>query len=271
MINLLKGEFYKLFKSRAFYVSAAAAAAFVIFIYGMTFTVDEIRSGKIENGSTYVVSEEVPILGQMSDLDVLQQLYANCNIFVIVIFASIFVIGEYANGTVKNVVGKGYARWKIFVSKFISVSVATVLFMLVTTAGSLIAGNIFLKNQTYNQAYFTDLFLYIGIQILISIGICSMSILIAEVSRTFGAGITINFVIATFSTMITAGLDLLVQLAVPDTKFTFSDYWLFDLVEKCPVKDISTEVPVRIILVGIVWLVFTAGLGALHFKKADIK
>lgn len=276
MINLLKGEFYKLFRSRAFYVSAAVSVFFVIFMYGMLVTADKVQSGQMDNGTGGVVVEngqenEPPILEQLGNLDVLQQLYANCNRFLIVVFASIFVIGEYTNGAVKNVVGKGYTRWQIFLSKFISVSAATIIFMLITTAASLIAGRMVLVNQTYDHAFFTDLFTYLGIQTLLSVGICGMSMLVAEVCRSLGAGITINFLIATFSSLVMTGLDLLVRLAAPGTDFSFSDYWLFGMQENCPMAGVSADVPVRIIVVGLVWLVLCAGLGLWHFKKADIK
>lgn len=278
MINLLKGEFYKLFKSRAFYICAMVAVVSVIFMYGMLITADGIERGNIENGFGGVhVSDDSGLdsteflLEQMTSLEVLQQLYGSFGGFITVVFVSIFVVGEYTNGAVKNVVGKGYTRGKIFAAKYISTSAATVLLLLVMTVVSTLCGSVILTDQTFDSAFLKDMFQFVGIQFLLGTGLSGVGILIAELCRTLGAGITISIGIVTFSTMVTGALDLLVRLAMPDTKFSFADYWLLDLMEKCPLKDIGTDFAVRAVFVGIVWLVFTAGLGALHFKKADIK
>lgn len=278
MINLLKGEFYKLFKSRAFYICAVVAVVSVIFVYGMLITADGIEKGKIENGTVGVhvyedsrQDDAVSLLEQMTSLDVLQQLYGSFGGFITVVFVSIFVVGEYTNGAVKNVVGKGYTRGKIFAAKYISTSAATALLQLVITVVSILCGSVILTDQTFDSAFLKDMFQFVGIQFLLGTGLSGVGILIAELCRTLGAGITISIGIVTFSTMVTGALDLLVRLAMPDTKFSFADYWLLDLMEKCPLKDIGTDFAVRTVFVGIAWLVFTAGFGALHFKKADIK
>lgn len=276
MINLLKGEFYKLFKSRAFYVCTAIAVFTVILVYGMLVMADGIQSGELDNGTGGVVVEssqenEPPILEQMTNAGVLQQVYASFGAFIIVSFVSIFVIGEYTNGAVKNVVGKGYPRWKIFAAKYISALTATIILMIVMAVVNLICGMILLKGQTVDQAFFINLLQFTGIELLLGAGLAGISILVSELCRTLGAGITIGIGIVTFSSVVTGLLDLAVKLVNPDSAFTFADYWVLDLLGSCPVEDINADFVIRAVLVGMAWLAAAAGLGLLHFKKADIK
>ena len=60
--------------------------------------------------------------------------------FATAVFAAIFVIGEYINGAAKNIVGKGYARWQIFLAKYIVVMASAVLQLLVLSAVAIICG-----------------------------------------------------------------------------------------------------------------------------------
>lgn len=278
MINLLKGEVYKLIKSRAFYVSCLVAVISVIFIHGMLYTASRIQSGEMENGSAgVVVSKEemqessVPLLEEITTLDVLQQMYANFTVFFIAVFISIFVVGEYVNGVIKNVVGKGYARWKIFASKYIMSVLATAFLMLLMTVVAVIIGSFVRKGQVAGGAAFAEILKYVGIQLLICIAYCGVVVTISELCRSMGAGIAVNFAIATFSVVIVIAFDHLVQLILPQSDFKVSSYWLVSLMSECPIKDMGVDFVLHAVIVSVVWIIITAGTGIFHFKKADVK
>ncbi len=278
MFNLLKGECYKLIKSKAFYISCLVAVISVIFVYGMLITASKIQSGEMENGAAgVVVSEEemqessTPVLEKITSLDVLQQMYANFTVFIIAVFISIFVIGEYSNGVIKNVVGKGYARWKIFLSKYFFSIVTAVFFMILMTVVTVIVGCFVGEGQVAGGTFFMDLLRYAGIQLIICIAFCGVIVTVSELCRTLGAGIAINFAIATFSTVVAMGLDYLVQLILPRSDFKVSAYWCVSLMSDCPIKDMDVKFILHVLIVSAAWIVITAGAGIFHFNKADIK
>ncbi|MDE6608204.1 MAG: ABC transporter permease [Lachnospiraceae bacterium] len=278
MFNLLKGEFYKLFKSKALYVSCLVAVISVIFVYGMLIVASKIQSGEIDNGSAgvYVTGEEmgesgVSIMEEMTILDVLQQLFGNFGTFFIAVLVPILVVGEYTSGAIKNVVGKGYARWKIFASKYISSVIASILLMLLMVIVTVLCGYFVGKGQEINATFFLELFCFAGIQLCIGAALSGVVITIGELSRSLGVGIAISFGSVVFSTLITAGLDLLVHFVLPESDFKFSAYWLVDLIMECPLRNIETGFIVRALAVSAAWIVIAAGIGGFHFKKADIK
>lgn len=278
MINLLKGEVYKLLKSRAFYVTCLVGIVSVIFLYGMLITASKIQNGEVENGSVgVVVSDEemqgssVPILEELTTLDILQQMYPNFTVFFIAVFISIFVIGEYTNGVIKNIVGKGYARWKIFISKYVMSVLAASFLMILTTVVTVIIGSIVGAGQAAGGVLFADILKYVGIQLLLCIAYCGVVVTVSELCRSLGAGIAVNFAIATFSVIVVIALDHLVQLILPQSDFRVSSYWLIGLMSECPVKDIGVEVVLHIVIVSVIWIIITAGIGIFHFKKSDVK
>ena len=116
MINLLKAELYKLQKSRSFWVSGALIVLFAVSIYLFYVLLrDGMINGMDQEGA--VIQGELPALGI---LDILRQIFANRNAVIFAtIFVSLFVLGDYSSGAVKNFEGKGLRREEIYLAKFL--------------------------------------------------------------------------------------------------------------------------------------------------------
>ena len=112
MINLMRGELYKLFKSKCFYVCSIVLVSFVLLMYGMFSLVDMVdkeeaaMAGNV--GITVSVEtnmpEELPIWEQMGVIDLVQMMFSSMGSLLIAIFASVFVCSEYTCGAIKNIV-----------------------------------------------------------------------------------------------------------------------------------------------------------------------
>lgn len=273
MINLLSGEFYKLRKSKCVYICGLIMVVFVFLLYGVLFLADKIQKNEAENGSFGIVVEEQnegnasPILDEVGILDVAQQCYGSISQIIVAIFACIFVIGEYGHGAIKNVMGKGYARWKIFLAKYISVTVASVLMMIIMSIVNLLCGGIFIGTDGWNREFYQDWFGYTGIQILFGVALIGIIIVISEICRNLGSGISVSICLITFSSILTAGLNLLFF----KWNFKVSDYWVLDLITNCPLTNIESDFLVRAIVSSVLWIVLSLGIGALHIQKADVK
>lgn len=277
MINLLRGEFYKLRKSKCVYICGIVMIVFVLFLYGTLYLADRIQQGEMENGSYgFFVSEELEgkdgqeplsVWDTVGILDVEQQMFSNFAWIILTVFSSVFVIGEYGNGTVKNMVGKGYERWKIFLAKYIATTVTAILMLLIMAGATLILGTIFRGTDGLNREFYQNLCSYTGIQILFGAVLIGIVIAVSEVCRNLGAGIAISIGIISFSSLITAGLDLVFH----KWNFKPSDYWITDLIVNCPVTDIDKNFLIRAVITSVVWIVLIFGMGVLHFGKADVK
>lgn len=276
MLNLLHGEFYKLRKSKCVYICCILMILSVMLVYGMLALADKIQNGEAENGSFgVVVSEEAVENGEavssvwegIGVLDIAQQLYGSFSAVIIAIFASIFVIGEYGHGAIKNVTGKGYARWKIFLSKYLSTMVIAGILLIIMAIANLICGSIFIGTDGWNGTFWEDWICYTGIQLLFGIALVGIIVGISEICRNLGSGISVSICLVVFSTLVTGGLDLI--FFKWDLKP--SNYWLMDLISNCPLADMESDFVVRAVIASAMWIVLSLGIGGLHFKKADVK
>jgi len=114
MLNMLHGEFYKLKKSRSFYISILIAMGLILLLYATLHMVDNIheeeQSGNtriVVKGEEEVVLDEegnvVPISQQVGIMGIVQQMFdSHFTEFIIAIFISIFVTAEFGNGAIKN-------------------------------------------------------------------------------------------------------------------------------------------------------------------------
>lgn len=149
MPKLMYSEFYKLRKSKSFYICGIVTIVFVLLVYGTFFLMDKAQQEHVENGSYGVtvtvenVEENAPVWDSIEILDVEQQMFGGFAGIIIAVFSAIFVIGEYGNGAMKNITGKGYARWKIFLTKYIATGIAVILLLLFMVFAVVLFGIIF--------------------------------------------------------------------------------------------------------------------------------
>lgn len=288
MINLLSGEFYKLRKSRAFYICCLVAVFLTALVYGMLFLADFVQRGKVANGTAGVyvsvaedkgeLQEEASgrLLEEIGIMEVLQQMISNSASIVMVVFAAIFVIGEYGTGAIKNIVGKGYRREKIFLAKYIVTMAAGLVLLAVTVTATVLAGAVIMQiagiKQDWSGAFFVDLVQYCGVQCLLGAAIVGVVAAISEICRNMAAGIAIGIgLLSGLSGLLVNALDFFVRWLFPQSTFRIGDYWILNLMAECPLWDIKASYALHASLVGMAWIILMAGAGILHFKRADIK
>lgn len=273
MINLLYGEFYKLRKSKCVYICCMILIVCVAFIYGMFVIADKIQKGEAENSPLVMVEVEnnteaaSSIWEEISVLDIAQQLFGAFAGIITAIFASIFVIGEYGHGAIKNVTGKGYARWKIFFAKYLSTTLVTVLMLIIMSIANLLCGIIFMGTDGLNMEFYQNWCSYTGIQLLFGAALVGIIIVISEICRNLGTGISIGICLVSLSSLVTGGLDMVFYR----WNMKPSDYWITDLISNCPITNIDSEFMIRAVAASVVWIVLSLCIGGLHFQKADVK
>ncbi len=279
MVNLFKGEFYKLRKAKSFYICCMVFAVCIVMVYGMIIMAEKIQKGEMQNGSYGVVvneesmaeeGQEAPA-AEVSVLEVLGQMMASFGIVTTAIFIAVFVVGDYGNGAVKNIVGKGMARWKIFVVKYSFTILAAAALLLVMTVLTVLAGIIFKGTGILSAQFFREIGIYAGIQMMLGLALAGIIVFVSELCRNLSAAISIGIGILLFSSLLTGLLDVGARFLLPNAGFRFSDYWIVDLISNCPIKDIESGFILRAVIMTIVWTALSLAAGIWHFKKADIK
>lgn len=279
MINLLSAEFYKIRKSKAIYIGILVAAALVLLIYGSLAMIDKINQGEVANGTAGIIvfpnAEEAEMVGapqsimqEIGVIGVLQQMFGGHFVGIIAaVLVSIFVIREFSTGTIKNLVGKGHTRLTIFFAKMIPTIALTLVFEALVAAVSICMGIPFMGWDAFSATAWENVAVYVGLQLLFGAAVAVIYMLVGELTRNLAAGISVSIGVLMFSTTLTAGLDLVFH----GMEFQPSKYWVLDLMSSCHIADFPSEFIVRSVTVSIVWCLIASALGALHFRKADVK
>ncbi len=276
MINLLNGEWYKLGKSRSFLVCCICIVASVCLLYGMLFLVDEVQKGNVENGTAGVfvtVDGQEPLSGQsvfesVTVGEILQNIMVVFVVLISGIFNIIFVVGEYGNGAMKNLAGKGYSRGKIFAAKHMVCMLTTEIMVLLSAILNYALGCIFIGKACLEGAVLKDYVIYVLLISALVVAINSIIAVISEISRSLAVGIVVVVCVAGgISSLLFNALDLLLH----NFSVQPSSYWLTNLMEECPVSGFETEIVLRIVISVVVWFGVSFAAGMWHFHKADIK
>lgn len=183
MQNLLKSDFYKLFRMKSFYVCCIISAA----IAAIAMFISSQLNQMMEDISNSVMTIENVLPTMLSP--------ASTDCFILIIIGvCLFITIEYNAGTLKNIAARGFKREYIFLSKLIVCIVEALIITLCFAVSCVIFGLIFLGTPAggFGDGYFAELFTTYGVDILILIGYVSLIAMIAYLIRTNGGTIAIT-------------------------------------------------------------------------------
>ena len=129
MFKLLNFEFRKLIRQKSFYICIAAMLALLV---GSAYTT-ELMTAKS--------GVEDPSLSGISYL--MEAISGSALSAVLAVFIPLFICEDYASGTIRNIVTRGFSRLEIFIAKLIAVLAATVLMTAVCLAAAYLVGTAF--------------------------------------------------------------------------------------------------------------------------------
>lgn len=279
MRNLLKSDFYKLFRMKSFYVCCIVAA--VISVVSMSL-----------NAAVNSMTES------FGDIDVSVQTTSFENIlynlispdgdwFILAIIGvSLFVTIEYNSGTLKNIAARGFKRENIFFSKLIVCIVETFIITLCFALACVISGALMLGVPAggFNDDFWKVFLTMCGVDILILIGYTCFIVMVAYLVRTNGGTIALSlcahYLIPTVLVMFNA-----TQLVSPESTSSDLEKLIsystnpYGNVAYCWIGTLGGTVGESYhngtiyipILIAIAYIVVTSFLGMLTFKKRDIK
>ena len=117
-MNLIKYELKRLFKSKGFYILLAVCIGLSII---SVLTQNLIYKASLETDNPITIYSTASIKSSFSGSMVMM---------IAAIFTAIFVTDEYQTGTIKTVMSKGFSKNQIYLSKYLSSLLATLLFYL---------------------------------------------------------------------------------------------------------------------------------------------
>jgi len=266
MVRLLRSDFYRLFKSKSFYICTIVA---MVVVSGSAFLME--WSYRMMSSSTDA-SVSVAAASQLFQDGItygLSIFYGGNSLLYIAIITAIFVTSEFVFGTMKNAVSKGFPKYQIYLSKLITMTATTfilvlLMFIAATISATIITGEI----GAFTGAYTGQILIMIGVELILHAALTAVFVMIANTVRNNGGVIAINIIgILTFAPLIYIALELLFK-----NKVKFSIYgiqnnmMLFAQNIAPPSEDI-----LRAILVGVSFFAITTALGIFAFNKMDVK
>lgn len=261
MNRLIQSDFYRLFKSKSYYICTGVALFLLI------------TNVLLANWLTISAGEENPMYAIFPYKDGISYgltVFSNSNILMIIaIFTAIFVTAEFAHGTMKNAVSKGFSKLQIYLSKMITMTAAAFLVFLVSFIAAVITTTIITGTVgEFTGEYVGYIFKTIGIELLLNVALTSVLVMVSMIFRNLGGVIAIDIIgVLTLGTLIFSLLELLF-----DGKIKFTEFSLLNNISLYAINQaVDGSDYLRSTIVAIAFLVVSSALGIFAFKKADVK
>lgn len=252
MINLIKMEFFRLFKSKTTYITFLFVIIFSFILFGMSCTLGEqSEAGNLEENNVMYTEvsddEAVDIKGGAgvgfvaasftSDTSVifecLVENFLSSGVFLIFIgiFATNTVCNKYKSGFQKNLNIYSKKKWQLIVSENLPLiafaAIEIILIALIYMLCSVLYFNDFSIGSKIN------IIRYLAMQILMHYAFATLIMCIAELIRGKVVGITVTCMLGLgFGTLVTNNLDRIFGLE----KFSITEHTVVYNVKLMPIK-----------------------------------
>lgn len=280
MLNLLKSDLYRFFKSKQLIIISIIALVFAIMVPALNYILQGVISKLTEE--EVVISElraTSSALARMQDALNPGSLFG----FLLPIFVSIILASDFKDGTIRNKIITGISRYRVNASNFLATAIFIVTVMvgygIVTFIMSLIFFGVFPQNvDTAN--FIGNLFLTLFFDVLSYIFVASLILLLVNIFRTQGIS-AFMYIVALFGFQFVGGIFLAIINVIEayetnmEGLITFLNVfqWInpFCMMNTLTISDYDTADIVSNIISPIAWSVLNYYLAYLLMKKKDIK
>ena len=261
MRNILKSDFYKLKKSKAFWIcSLLCIAIAVMMVVAMQAGLSRASSMRDQREAAQFTA----LADNASGVFALEQfLPMGFNLIFIGVFVAIFVSSEFGSGTMKNTLSRGAERLKVFFSKFIVCSVAALIMLFLFIAALLAVGSIL---WGFGTATFAGMLGLILLQSLMVIAFTALFVFISMTLRGTGGAIATNIICVTMMSTLLGAISMLFGDSI-----SLGDYWLDWGVSQFAVLSPPSGDIIQGLLIAFGWGIVSLVVGTTLFKKIDVK
>lgn len=260
MLNVLRSDIYKLFKTKSFIIITLIAltlSCVTVFISSHF-----AKSGIVMTSTNTAVStDNIDALNNMlSSLTVVNSINKAFNdttyLLNICIFAAIFITLDFSSGAIKNIASKGLSRNTLYMSKLITVFVGTFIIMLISIVGVILSSLSVFELGELNNKILLDSIINISKQISLSLGMASVFVAIAYISRSNIVSIVSGVILVTILPSI---------LSLFKNKMNINDYFIPNAISNI------SNLSINPYLLSLIYIVIATSIGILIFRRQDIK
>lgn len=259
MIGLLRSDFYKLFRTKAFYIcgilAAALAALDVIMVNSTMDPGMQAYASLMGYSGTYALARGI----------------VQVNLFA-AIMISMFIPNEFSFGTIKNIASRGISRANIYLSKVIAGAVITIIYTVVCAAVSFTAGSIMWGTGELTRAIYLDISRMLGLFLLAEISLQCIFVMIGFFVRRTGGTVATNLgIIMIVPTLISLFINYAALNWFKFENFLFEKYWPSTYTATFASLYID-QADINIgLIVCACYIVASIAVGIFFFYKRDIK
>jgi ABC-2 type transport system permease protein len=257
MMNIIKSEFYKLKKSKLFYICMLACALIPAIM------VIAIQAGVQTRGAEGMSAIVEDISGAAFLAEILGLALLPT---VLAVFVSIFVSGEFHNGTMKHYVSKGFNRVQIYLSKLAVSGAAVLAIYFVHAAISLALGTALWGFDPSGAAAVSGVVTMVLGEGLLLLAYSSIFVLVSMLLRSNGAAIAVTVCATSVLPAILMTFDFMLIDVI-----SVSNFWISGNVSALAAIAPESGAVLRGVIVGLCYIAGGTTVGSILFRKQDIK
>ena len=258
MINLIKADFYKLLRRKAFYICGALAIIFS-FLRIVLINYNLESNGIPASLIGYNGFRAVPLAITAGSMF--------CTILV-----SMFIAGEFSFGTMKNIISGGQNRINIYLSKLIITLSITAVFVLLCVVTSFTTGSIFWGVGEATRDDYLGLLRMIGLIILVEFSMQCIFAMVGFLSRSTGGTIAINILTGMFvNSLVLPLISFGIYQIFKIENIQIERYWPYTYMQYFVYPEIRPEDLTTGLIVCLSAIVISSAIGIYSFVKRDVK
>lgn len=259
MINLLKSDFYKLFRTKSFYICGLLAA--ILSALGVILLNSAFQSELGVNAS---------VLGY-DGVYALTTGTGQATLFI-TIMVSMFIPSEFAFGTMKNIASRGISRVNIYLSKIITGVFISIVYVLLCAAVSFTAGSIMWGTGELTRAVYLDISRMVVLFLLAEVTLQCIFMMVGFFVRQTGGTVATNLaIIIAVPALIIQFVDFAVSQWLKVENFSSEKYWPATYLSRYLSMDIAQNDINTGIIVCTSCIAISLLVGIFFFYKRDIK
>ena len=264
MFNLIKSDFYKIKKSKAFWICTVICCLFGLTIVFATNQGVALAKLPGADGDLKSFLDKEPFLGGAWIIG--DSFSQGLHAMLFAIFTAIFVSAEFQFGTMKNTVSKGAPRLNVYLSKVLVCSGACLVMLFVFMLACGISGTILWgwdPQQSVNLGTLAGVFLD---QAVLTVAYTSFFVFISMTIRSNGGAIAVNVLSVLAGSTILNAISMLLGSPV-----NLSNYWIGGAISSLGTIAPASGLILKGLVIGIVYATAAFAAGSYFFKKQDIK
>ena len=184
---------------------------------------------------------------------------------VLAIFLSLFVCSDYTNGTLKNIIARGYSRTRIYAVKYMASLAATTCYTIVCWLTGFLAGTAFWEVGSLSGTT-GDLVITLLLQLLGNFAYTSLFFLIAVLFKKTGGSIAVGIIGPLVLSMIISLADTLTH----KKSFDFADYWLDNCMLQTATDLMASNMIIRCLVCFVIYAVLFYVISIFVGKRTEV-